>query len=73
MQFPILGLILWWTYNVPCIYATESLLASLLGSRGDDIGLILQHASFQHLCDVIYIRLIQTNKPVTRLLRILPR
>ena len=28
---------------------------------------------FQHLCDVIYIRLIQTNKPVTRLLRILPR
>ena len=28
--------------------------------------------SFQHLHDVIYIRLIQTNKPVTRLLRILP-
>lgn len=44
MQFPFLGLILWWTYNVPCIYATESLLASLLGSRGDDIGLVLQHA-----------------------------
>lgn len=28
--------------------------------------------SFQHLHDVIYIRLIQTNKSVTRLLRILP-
>lgn len=34
-----------WTYSVPCIYATESWLASLLGSRGDDIGLVLQHAS----------------------------
>lgn len=45
----LLELTLWgvalWTYSVPCIYATESWLASLLGSRGDDIGLVLQHAS----------------------------
>ena len=31
--------------DVSCIYATASLLTSFLDSCGDDVGLVLQHAS----------------------------